>query len=200
MIHCCRAPRLKSLRLISCAISARVLIGAVTALPMLEELELSRCYGPGTASGSHYRCSDAEICSAAAKACPLLTRLRLNKHSFHWSGARDGEAMEIAEMPGLRHLQLFGNSLSNAGLAAILGGCARLESLDIRHCFNVEVNDEIRAMCAGLHTLRLPDDSMDDYDLGFGRPEMNPGTIPGLFPDNTEMNFGFRGDVLWDSW
>jgi hypothetical protein len=45
---------------------------------------------------------------------------------------------------------------------------------------------------------------MDGYDLSFGSPDpemnVNPG-IPGLgFPDNPVMDFGFRGDILWDSW
>ena len=86
--------------------------------------------------------------------------------------------MEIAKMRDLRCLQLLGNSISNVSLAAILGGCARLESVDIRHCFNVEMNDETRVMCARLQTLRLPDDSMHGYDLSFGRPDMGPAGIP----------------------
>nr|AWA44679.1 hypothetical protein SO62J10_000007 [Saccharum officinarum] len=181
----CRAPRLKSLRLITCKITTQVLTGAVTALPMLEELELSICASVAAAhqSGRASGHSLAETCRALAKACPLLKRLRLNKYCFHrGSDVRDSEAMEITEMRGLRCLQLFGNNLSNVGLEDILGGC----SLDIRHCFNVEVNDETRLMCARLQTLRLPDNSMDGYDLSFGSPypEMNvyPG-IPGLgFP------------------
>lgn len=41
------------------------------------------------------------------------------------------------KMRGLQSLQLFGNSFSIVGLAAILDGCPRLDSFDIRHCFNV---------------------------------------------------------------
>lgn len=195
-----RATGLRSLRLISCNISKQAALNeAITRFSMLEELELSLCSGATTASG-HYNLADT--CTAAAKACRNLKCLRLNKYRFHRRSGYDGdsEAMEIAKMRGLRCLQLFGNSLGNAGLAAILAGCAHLESLDIRHCFNVEVNDETRVMCARLQTLKLPDDSMDGYDLSFGNPEMNAG-IPGLdFPHNAEMNFGFRGDILWDSW
>ncbi|OEL36961.1 F-box protein SKIP19 [Dichanthelium oligosanthes] len=192
----CEAPALKSLCLISCNISTQGLNGAIRRLPMLEVLELSLY------SSSGGLCNLAETCTAAAEACPLLKRLRLSKYRFHWlSGVGDSEAMEVSKMRGLRSLQLFGNSLGNAGLAAILEGCASLESLDIRHCFNVEMDNEMRAKCAArLQTLRLPDDSMDDYDISFGSPEMNPRRPELGVPGSPEMNFGFRGDILWDSW
>lgn len=147
---------------------------------MLEELEVS-IYSSGLSlSLSRFfrsTVSAAEILAAAAEACPRLKDLRLNKHRFRWhagTAGGDSEATEIAKMCGLRSLQLFGNSLSNVGLAAILRGCVRLESLDIRHCFNVKMNGEARVMCARLQTLSLPDDSMHGYDLSFGRPEMGP--------------------------
>ena len=45
----------------------------------------------------------------------------------------EDEALAIAEtVPGLRHLQLFGNRMTNDGLKAILDGCPQLESLDLR--------------------------------------------------------------------
>ncbi|KAG2582190.1 hypothetical protein PVAP13_6KG091800 [Panicum virgatum] len=68
-------------------------------------------------------------------------------------------------MTGLRSLQIFGNILTNAGLTVILGNCHHLESLDIRYCFNVEMDNTLRAKCAGIKTLRLPDDSTDDYEF-----------------------------------
>jgi hypothetical protein len=180
----CRAPQLKSLRLISCyKISKHGLKEAIRKLHLLEELEVSLFSSGLSLTLARFFCSavaEAEILAAAAEACPRLKHLRLNKHRFRWhSGAAgDSEATEIAKMRGLRSLQLFGNSLSNAGLEAILRGCVRLESLDIRHCFNVKMNDEARVMCARLQTLRLPDDSMHGYELSFGRPEMCPAGIP----------------------
>ncbi|CAL4997260.1 unnamed protein product [Urochloa decumbens] len=194
------APQLKSLRLFftSCyKISKRGLNVAIKKLPMLEELELSLNTSSATGSGF---CSFAETCAAAAGACPLLKRLRLNKHQFHWgSDFGDSEAMEIAKMRGLQSLQLFGNSLGNAGLTAILDGCVSLESLDIRHCFNVEMDGEMGARRARLQTLRLPDDSMDDYEVSFGSPVMDPGSpeeerqywSPGD-PDNIFSSWYFR--------
>ncbi|KAI5003075.1 hypothetical protein ZWY2020_027725 [Hordeum vulgare] len=41
--------------------------------------------------------------------------------------------------------ELFGNSINNKGLTAIVDNCRHLESLDIRHCFNVSMDDALRA-------------------------------------------------------
>ncbi|XP_062196260.1 putative F-box/LRR-repeat protein 23 [Phragmites australis] len=175
------APMLKSLRLISCNnISTYRIDEAISKFPLLEELELSLY--TSIAAGL-YDLGDA---------CPLLTRLRLSRDRFRRRrGVDDSEAKDIARMRGLCSLQLFGNSLGNAGLATILDGCRRLESLDIRHCFNVLMDDEMRSRCARVKTLRLPDDSMEDYDLRFDSPDMDSGSM---------LEYSFRGDILWDSW
>ncbi|CAM0904480.1 unnamed protein product [Alopecurus aequalis] len=161
------APSLKSLRIIS---GDRIVDGrlklTVARFALLEELELSLCTDtyPGT-------------CQAVGRACPLLKRFRLNnKQFFKWHTSNmDREATAIAAtMRGLRSLQLFANPLSDHGLTAILDGCTRLESLDIRHCFNVEMGgDAIRARCPGIKTLRLPGDSTVDHDLEFSPPNLS---------------------------
>jgi hypothetical protein len=174
----CRAPMLKSLRLISCSrILSPRMNEVIRRFPLLEELELS-----------HYRWGSIATCLAGVgAACPLLTRLRLNHDRFYyWRPDDTGgcEAAEIAAMPGLRSLQLFANSLSNADLAAILDGCRRLESLDIRHCFNVAMNSEMRARCAGLKALRMPEDSMEGYDLPYASPVRDCVYYSGvMYPD-----------------
>ena len=115
------------------------------------------------------------------KSCPQLKRFRLSKHSFisfeDVEYNKDGEALGIATMTGLHSLQIFGNILTNAGLTAILDNCHYLESLDIRHCFNVEMDNTLRAKCAGIKTLRLPDDSTDDYDFR---------VLPPIWADNSQ--------------
>ncbi|KAF8662530.1 hypothetical protein HU200_056126 [Digitaria exilis] len=189
----CRAPQLKSLRLTLTPLNVickQDLNDAISKFTMLEELELSLASDDTALYSSG---SLAKTCAVAAVACPLKC-FRLNKYRFHWqSQFGDDEAMEIARMPGLRSLQLFGNSLSNASLAAILDGCVSLVSLDIRHCFNVKMNEEMRAKCARLQTLRLPEDSMDDYELSFGCPKMEPDSpgTPGD-PDNIGSSWYFR--------
>ncbi|CAL5007873.1 unnamed protein product [Urochloa decumbens] len=155
-----QAPSLKSLRLISCYdVSNEGLAEAIKKLPMLEELELSlssNVFGQ-------------EVYETVGKSCSQLKRFRLSKHSFYSFDDvdynKDGEALGIATMTGLRSLQIFGNNLTNAGLTVILDNCHHLESLDIRHCFNVEMDNTLRAKCAGIKTLRLPDDSTDDYEF-----------------------------------
>lgn len=78
---------------------------------------------------------------------------------------RDDEALAIAAtMPGLRHLQLFGNKMTNKGLQAILDGCPHLQSLDIRKCFNVHLGGSLGKRCSEqIKDLRLPDDSTDGF-------------------------------------
>ncbi|CAM0884222.1 unnamed protein product [Alopecurus aequalis] len=131
---------------------------------MLEELELTLCSNVG----------GSRVYGVVGKACPQLKRFRLSKHVFYDFEAsgydRDDEALGIATMRELRSLHLFGNCLTNKGLAAILENCLHLESLDIRHCFNVSMDDALRAKCARISTLRLPHDSTDDYDFQVQKP------------------------------
>ncbi|KAF5471844.1 hypothetical protein F2P56_008609 [Juglans regia] len=69
-------------------------------------------------------------------------------------------------MSELRHLQLFGNKLTNDGFKAILDGCHHLESLDLRQCFNVNLTGNLGRRCAErIKDLRSPCDSIDDYEF-----------------------------------
>ncbi|CAL5010793.1 unnamed protein product [Urochloa decumbens] len=160
------APMLKSLRLISCnRVDPQMINQTIRNFPLLEELELSLYH-----KGSLDDCLDG-----VSEACPLMTRLRLNHDRFYYFrpiliGGCECKSAEIARMHGLRSLQLFANSISNQELAAILDGCQQLESLDIRHCFNVLMDDEMWSRCATVNTLRLPEDSMEDYDLHYDSP------------------------------
>ncbi|XP_037427952.1 putative F-box/LRR-repeat protein 23 [Triticum dicoccoides] len=151
------APSLKSLRLIECHdIVDLALKLVITKFPMLEELELSNCMH-----------RFPETLEVVGDACPLLKRFRLSQRSFYSECVDDSAAMAIAKMPELRSLQLTANSLTNSGLELILNGCPLLESLDIRSCYHVCMDDEMQAKCARIKTLRHPEDSMDDYDMSF---------------------------------
>ncbi|CAO2206055.1 unnamed protein product [Urochloa humidicola] len=163
------APMLKSLRLISCnRVDPHMINQTIRNFPLLEELELSL----------YHRGSVDDCLDDVSEACPLVTHLRLNHDRFYYFrpiliGGCECKSAEIARMHGLRSLQLFANSISNEEMAAILDGCQQLEYLDIRHCFNVLMDDEMWVRCARVNTLRLPDDSMEDYDLQYERPVMD---------------------------
>ncbi|CAL5007866.1 unnamed protein product [Urochloa decumbens] len=160
-------PMLKSLRLISCnRVDPHMINQAIRKFPLLGELELSL----------YHRGSIDDCLIGVSEACPLLTRLRLNHDRFYYfrsgfvGGNCECKSSEVAKMRGLCSLQLFANSIRNEELSAMLDGCRQLESLDIRHCLNVYMNDEMRARCARVKKLRLPGDSMEDYDLRYGSP------------------------------
>ncbi|CAO2189453.1 unnamed protein product [Urochloa humidicola] len=161
------APMLKSLRLISCnKVFPPMINQTIRKFPMLEELELSL----------YHRCSIDDCLIGISEACPLLTHLRLNHDRFYYlrlpfiGGWCKCKSTEVGRMRRLRSLQLFGNSIRNEELSAILDGCRQLESLDIRHCLNIRMNEEMWARFARLRTVRLPEDSMEDYELRYGSP------------------------------
>ncbi|RLN03387.1 hypothetical protein C2845_PM13G05070 [Panicum miliaceum] len=200
-----RAPSLKSLRLISCYnVSNEGFAEAIKKLRLLEELELSlssNVFGQ-------------EVFEAVGKSCPQLKRFRLSEHRFYSfedvEYNKDGEALGIATMTGLRSLQIFGNNLTNAGLTVILDSCHHLESLDIRHCFNVEMDNTLRAKCAAPvwsdHS-QSEDDSDDGYtgsdvyyeldtDLDDDDDIYDPSNyINGMDKDDEEARMILRG--LW---
>ncbi|KAL6658879.1 hypothetical protein ACP70R_002919 [Stipagrostis hirtigluma subsp. patula] len=151
-----QAPCLKSLRLISCyGVTNEGVIVAVKEFPLLEELELSLCDNV-----------DARVYEDVAEVCPQLKSFRLNSKCFNCNRQRykDKYALAIAKMHRLRSLQLFANALTNKGLEAILENCPHLVSLDIRHCFNINMDAALRAKCGRIKTLRLCDDPTDDYE------------------------------------
>ncbi|KAI3903579.1 hypothetical protein MKW98_032233 [Papaver atlanticum] len=115
---------------------------------MLEELEICHCF-----------CSfSVDTLKAVGNACHQLK-------SFF--STCDDVALAIAEnMPQLRHLHLFGNKMTNVGLRTILDGCLHLESLDLRQCFNLNLEGDLLKSCGdSLVKLRLPNDSTDDYEF-----------------------------------
>ncbi|EOA21440.1 hypothetical protein CARUB_v10001822mg [Capsella rubella] len=98
----------------------------VMKLPMLEELELS------------YVSIREQDLRVVGQSCPNLRTLKLS--CVGNLGCCDKVALAIAEtMPGLRHLRLFRNGLSDTGLNAILEGCPRLKHLELHKCLNINL-------------------------------------------------------------
>ncbi|KAL6198451.1 hypothetical protein ACLB2K_028240 [Fragaria x ananassa] len=160
---------IRRLRL-SCSynISDEGLIEVASKLLLLEELDISVCENL-----SH------KPVKVLGRSCPLLKSFKLNKkwHKYRdnfceeifdddgpWS--KDDDALAIAgTMHGLHHLQLFGNQLTNVGLRAILDGCPHLESLDLRYCFNLDLEGDLGRRCCEIRKLLLPTDSIAGYGL-----------------------------------
>ncbi|KAI3741557.1 hypothetical protein L1987_59231 [Smallanthus sonchifolius] len=121
--------KLKRLCLSNCCnITSSGLAHAAKKLPHLEELHL------------YYTDISVEDIEVIGRNCPHLKSFKLNKELSRLRIEFDGDAFAIgSSMPELHHLQLFGNKMTNEGLQAILNGCPRLESLDVRSCFNLNL-------------------------------------------------------------
>nr|XP_043630209.1 putative F-box/LRR-repeat protein 23 [Erigeron canadensis] len=104
----------------------------------------------------------------AGKYCKLLTTLKLNQKPDPYSGwnedyIEDGIATAIGEcLPGLRHLELIGNNMSDYGLKEILDGCPHLESLDLRGCYYIKLKGALRKrLLQSIKNLKRPRDSLE---------------------------------------
>ncbi|KAK4858325.1 hypothetical protein QYF36_014606 [Acer negundo] len=152
-----RSSHLMNLRLANCySISDRGLIDSIAKFPLLEELELSYCS------------LSKETLEAVGRSCPLLKSLKLNCQGYRYPLIEcNDDALAIAEnMHELRHLQIFGNKLTNSGLEAILNGCPHLKSLDLRQCFNINLAGNLKKRCLEkIQDLRCPNDSTSDYEF-----------------------------------
>ncbi|CAO2206037.1 unnamed protein product [Urochloa humidicola] len=145
-----RSPCLKSLQLISCPdVCNKGFADAIKKFPLLEELELSRCS----------EVCEKDVFETTGKSCPQLKHFKLSRLGVRPDGGRhcsdSGEALGIATMTQLRTLQLLGHELTNEGLIAILENCLHLESLYMHCCLNVNMDDSLRAACAGIKTLSI---------------------------------------------
>ncbi|XP_062162817.1 putative F-box/LRR-repeat protein 23 isoform X2 [Alnus glutinosa] len=151
--------QLKCLRLVRCYhISDKGLSEVAAKLPLLEELVISYCF------------LSKEALEAVGRCCSHLKSLKFNSRElWHFKYDEEELAIAIAEnMSELRHLQLFGNRLTNDGLQAILDGCPHLESLDLRECFNVSLAGNLGRGCSEqIKDLWRPHDSTDDYDFKY---------------------------------
>ncbi|KAM0853821.1 hypothetical protein ACQ4PT_050821 [Festuca glaucescens] len=158
-----RLSSLRILRLVSCySICNEGFVEAIQKLTLLEELEISLCKN-----------ILPEAIEVVGKACSRLKRFRLSNDRFYCfedEHSNNQEARGISAMRELRSLQLFGNNLNNQGLTSILDNCPHLEFLDIRNCFNVDIDAALQVKCARIETLRLPDDSTADYEFPVKSP------------------------------
>ncbi|KAM5566031.1 hypothetical protein ABKV19_019829 [Rosa sericea] len=179
-----RSRGIRRLRLLNCnGVSGEGLAEVALKLPLLEELDITLC-----ANISH------EAIRVVGQSCPLLKSFKLNKEWCRFSGHEpyayhfsdwysdycseqqnapfpfkeyNGDAFAIAEtMRGLHHLQLFGNKLRDDGLRNILDSCPHLCSLDLRHCFTLDLDGDLDRICGErIEKLWLPHDSAEGKDF-----------------------------------
>lgn len=86
------------------------------------------------------------------------------------------DAKAIARtMPNLQHLGLVANDLTEKGLKAILEGCPRLESLDLRMCYGVYLQGKVwRRCCEQIKDVKLPCDSIDEHPYAWKHRRRSP--------------------------
>ncbi|KAF4363056.1 hypothetical protein F8388_013420 [Cannabis sativa] len=151
--------QIKRLRLASCSfVSDNELVEAIEKLPLLEELDLTQTYFK----------SPESCMEALGRCCPHFKTLKLNsfvhKVYVNPSYGKDYSKHAIAigkYLPGLHHLELIGSWMTNIGLEAILDGCPKLESLDLRGCFNIRLKEYLGRRCAEqIKHVKLPYDSL----------------------------------------
>ncbi|ESQ45452.1 hypothetical protein EUTSA_v10010638mg [Eutrema salsugineum] len=147
-----RSSSLRKVGLVMChKLDGETLVEALAKHPLLEELDISYCSFP------------EESLKAVGKSCPNLKTLKLKTPEVTYND--DEFAIAIAQgMPGLRHLQLFGNDvMGNEGLEAILDSCLHLEHLDLRQCSGIQFVGDLEKRCyQRIRDLRMPHDSTDD--------------------------------------
>ncbi|XP_062012665.1 F-box protein SKIP19-like [Rosa rugosa] len=179
-----RSSGIRRLRIVRCYfITDEGLSEVALKLPMLEDLEISLC----TLS--------QEPLEVVGRSCPLLKSVKLNNHWYQFPPDKcDNDALAVAgTMRGLQHLQLFGNKLTNDGLREILDCCPHLESLDLRYCFNLNLEGDLEKRLTGqIKRLRLPYDSTEDYEFdamsnGYDSRD-NDGDSPYGFSDSNLLS------------
>ncbi|KAM5587553.1 F-box protein SKIP19-like [Rosa sericea] len=170
---------IRCLRLVRCDITSEGLSAVSSRLTLLEELEISHC------SVSH------ETLEVVGASCPLLKSLKLNSRWYSFAHEEcNKHALAIAgTMHNLHHLQIFANKLTNDGLQAILDGCPPLESLDLRQCYNLNLEEDLeKRLVERIKLLRLPDDSTDDYEFD--------ATVLEYGSDNSEPEVEFFDEMF----
>ncbi|PNX83036.1 F-box protein skip19, partial [Trifolium pratense] len=127
-----RASHLRCIQLECCVrISDEGWCEVAKKFPLLEEVGISH----------GFQCKKS--LEVIGQSCPLLKSLTL--YGMPLGAMWNDDAFVIANtMPGLRHLDIRGNRLTNVGLLAILDGCPLLESLNIEGCDNLDITESLR--------------------------------------------------------
>ncbi|KAJ3698588.1 hypothetical protein LUZ61_002293 [Rhynchospora tenuis] len=178
---------LKRISFIKCNdISEDVLEKTIKRWHLLEEIELY-----------FWMCS-RKFFRAIGLSCPYLKCLRLNYIRVNCrNDKKDCLAKLIGRnFPNLSSLQLIGNKMTNKGLHFIFKGCPQLESLDIRQCYKLTIDQSLQSDLERIKNVRLPNDSIDDYKFACYLKQFSYSSL--LF-DNSENDSVSGGDFDSDS-
>ncbi|VFQ81526.1 unnamed protein product [Cuscuta campestris] len=149
-----RASKLRRLRIVSCyGVSNECLSKAVSQLLSLQDLQI------------YYSDLSIKLIRTVGRSCPFLKSFTYNNYPCPPT-LSDNKAKAVAEnMQGLHQLSLFGNTVTNKGVRAIHDDCPHLESLDLRRCFNVNLEGDLDRKCKQIKDLKRPTDPFHDYEF-----------------------------------
>lgn len=166
------AKSLQTLRLPRSEISNPVVEQVAGMLTTVTFLDLSYCIKIG-----------ARALEAIGKHCKSLTGLRRIMHPLEVIDklSQDDEALAIAStMPKLKHLEMAYLLVTTKSVIEILFNCKNLELLDVRGCWNVNLDDKFVKKFPGL---KVVGPVVVDYCEGW---------------DNCSDLSGSSGYVAWD--
>ncbi|XP_019432788.1 PREDICTED: F-box protein FBW2-like isoform X2 [Lupinus angustifolius] len=127
------APSLETLRLSRCNINDSIVEQFTRRLSMLSFLDVSYCTNIG-----------ARALETIGNNCKLLEGLCRNMHPLDTAGKNyeDDEANAIAStMTNLKHLEMTYHLIKTTGVLKILSNCHKLEFLDLRGCWGVQLEN-----------------------------------------------------------
>lgn len=168
------APSLQTLRLPRSEINDSIIGKAAGKLSTITLLDLSYCINIG-----------APALEAIGKNCKSLTSLRRIMHPLEVMDklSQDDEALAIAStMPKLKHLEIAYLLVDTFSVIEILKGCNHLELLDVRGCWNVNLDEKFMERFPKLKVVGPP--VVDCYDMNGW--------------DNCSDYSGSSGYLAWD--
>lgn len=136
------AKSLQTLKSSRSEISDPIIIQSAGMLSSITSLDLSYCIKMG-----------ARGLEAIGKHCKSLTTLRRIMHPLEVIGklSQDDEALAIAAtMPKLKHLEIAYLLVGTESVIEILTNCRMLELLDLRGCWNVNLDNKFVKKFRGL--------------------------------------------------
>ncbi|CAL0317859.1 unnamed protein product [Lupinus luteus] len=127
------AGSLQTLRVSRCNMTDSIVEDLTQKLSMLSFLDVSYCNKIG-----------APALETIGKNCTMLEVFCRNMHPIETSGKPfdDDEAIVISStMPNLKHLGIAYNLVKTEGVVRILSNCPKLELLDLRGCWGVNIEN-----------------------------------------------------------